>query len=111
MLRVCARPMVQVTCVCIFHGHVVPMGSLMHLATVVQALGYSDKLDLVFDGKPLDYLLFMKKLLPETRLFGEPAVQFDLLIRSCAGQAKKSIAWMVYPRKLLYTNDKTKVCD
>ena len=34
-------------------------GSLLDRAVVVQALGYGNRLDLMFDGNPLDYILFI----------------------------------------------------
>ena len=61
------------------------MGSLMCHAAVVQVLGYRKKLDLVFEGIPLYYILFINNFRQLYQLTGEPAVELDLLIQSCMG--------------------------
>ena len=78
-----------------FNDDDIPMHSLMNCTTVAQALGYSIKLDLVFDNKPLEYSLFVNNFRQRQKLIGDPSVELDLLIRLRTGKAKKSIEWLM----------------
>ena len=67
------------------------MGSLVSLAAVAHALDYENKLDLVIDGKLLDYPLLMNDFCQRQHMISNQVVELDLLIWSCLGQAKHSI--------------------
>ena len=56
-------------------------------------LEYLNTLYQVFDCKPLVYTLFLNNLCQRQRLIGHHAIEFDLLTRSCAGWAIRSIEW------------------
>ena len=55
-------------------------GSLANRAVVAQALGHRNILDLMFDGKLLDYPLFINNFRQCQQMINDPATELDLQI-------------------------------
>ena len=60
---------------------IVGRGSLVVNALLVQEFGYGNKLDLSFDGRPLNYPLFINNFQQRERMINDPAVELNLLIQ------------------------------